>query len=114
MTAPAVHYAHGRDGLAGASFGLRFGGPAIGGTIGLMLAHCPDRRAGSLDFCGFDYMAIGLIAGAAVAAIVDASLGFERVEAGTKPERATPRLPTIEPAVSVGTSGVAVGIGAAF
>jgi len=44
LTGPGVHFAHGRDGLAAASFGLRFGGPALGGTIGLMLANCPERR----------------------------------------------------------------------
>ena len=133
LTGPAVHFAHGRNGLAAASFGLRFGGPALGATIGRMLANCPDRPpptakppptesdspsfaidVGSLDFCGLDDLAVGLLAGAAVAIIVDASLGFERIEAGTTSEPARPRLPTIEPTVSVGASGVAVGIGAAF
>jgi hypothetical protein len=133
LTGPGVHFAHGRNGLAGASFGLRFGGPALGATIGGMLANCPDRRpapakppptegdspyfafdVGSLDFCGLDYIAIGALAGAAVAAIVDASLAFERVDGGTKSEPASPRLPTIEPTVSVGVGGVAFGLGAAF
>jgi len=59
-------------------------------------------------------MAIGVLAGAAVAAIVDASLAFERVEVGTKSEPAPPRLPTIEPTVSVGVGGIAFGLGAAF
>jgi len=133
LTGPAVHFAHGRNGLAAGSFGLRVGGPALGATVGRMLANCPDRAPPAArppptesdsprftfdfnlpDLCGFDYMAVGLLAGAAVAIIVDASLGFERVEPGTKSEPATPRLPTIEPTLSVGTSGVAVGIGAAF
>jgi hypothetical protein len=114
LTGPGVHFAHGRDGLAAASFGLRFGGPALGATIGRMLANCPERQSEWLDFCGVDYMAIGMLAGAAVAAIVDASLAFERVDAGTKSEPAKPRPPTIEPTVSVGVGGVAVGIGAAF
>jgi hypothetical protein len=133
VTGPGVHFAHGRNRLAAASFGLRLLGPALGGSIGGMLANCPDRRSAPatpsttegdsspftlpphwLDFCGLDYIAVGALAGAAVAAIVDASLGFERVEVGTKSEPATPRLPTIEPTVSVGVGGVAVGIGAAF
>jgi hypothetical protein len=59
-------------------------------------------------------MEIGMLAGAAVAAIVDASLAFERVEVGTRSEPAPPRLPTIEPTVSVGVGGVAFGLGATF
>jgi hypothetical protein len=133
LTGPGVHFAHGRNALAGASFGLRFGGPALGATIGRMLANCPERPpaaakppmndgdspyftfgVGSLDFCGLDYMAIGMLAGAAVAAIVDASFAFERVEVGTKSEPAPSRPPTIEPTVSVGAGGVAFGLGAAF
>jgi hypothetical protein len=133
VTGPGVHFAHGRNRLAAASFGLRLLGPALGGSIGGMLANCPDRRSAPatpptndgdsltftlppnwLDFCGLDYIAVGALAGAAVAAIVDASLGFERVDVGRKSEPAAPRLPTIEPAVSVGVGGVAVGIGAAF
>jgi hypothetical protein len=133
LTGPSVHIAHGRNGLAAASFGLRLGGPALGAVIGAGLAHCPNRSPpapspprtesdsptfipdlGSLDFCGLDYMAVGMLVGAAAAIIVDTSLGFERVEAGTKPKSAPLQLPTIEPTVSVGTSGVAVGLGAAF
>jgi hypothetical protein len=49
-----------------------------------------------------------------VAAIVDASLAFDRVDGGPKSEPAPPRLPTIEPTVSVGVGGVAFGLGAAF
>ena len=110
-----MHYAHGRNGLAAASFGLRVLGPAVGGGIGFALANCPDHRPrGSLDFCGLDYTAIGMLAGAAVAAAVDAALGFERVAVGPKAEPATSRLPTIEPMVSVGVRGVAFGLGAAF
>jgi hypothetical protein len=133
LTGPGVHFAHGRKGLAAASFGLRLGGPGLGMTIGGMLANCPDRRSTPakspttdgdsptvtlppnwLDFCGLDYIAIGVLAGAAVAAVVDASLAFERVEVGTKSEATQPRLPTIEPTVSVGAGGVAIGLGAAF
>lgn len=133
LTGPGVHIAHRRYGLAAASLGLRVGGPALGAVVGRMLAKCPDRPPpaakpsmtesdspaftfdlGSLDFCGLDYMAVGMLAGAAVAIIVDASLGFERVEAGTTSKPAPARRPTIEPTVSFGTTGVAVGIGAIF
>ena len=65
LTGPGVHFVHGRDGLAAASFGLRFGGPALGATIGRMLANCPERQSDWLDFCGVDYIAIGALAGLA-------------------------------------------------
>ena len=115
-TGPGVHFAHGRDGLAAVSFGLRFLGPALGGSIGSMLANCPDRGSSDrwLDFCGVNYIVIGVLAGAAVAAVADASLGFERVEARPGPRPATSHLRTIEPTMSVGRGGAAVGIGAAF
>jgi hypothetical protein len=112
---PAIHLAHGHTGRFGASLGMRFGLPGLGGTIGFLLANCPDRsRAGDWDFCGLGNVAIGTLVGMGIAAGIDAAIAFTRVDPNTSPEPRGRPTPVIEPQLSFSHGGFNLGVGARF
>ena len=68
---PLVHGAHGRWGKAGVSLALRLGLSLIGGAIG---ADSCSQYVYDHEGCAIGYGAVGLIAGATTAVIVDAAV----------------------------------------
>jgi hypothetical protein len=70
--APAVvHIAHGRVGMAPASFGVRLFMPVAGLWLGSTAAGCQSHGGDDVAFCGG---APGLLLGVAVASALDAGL----------------------------------------
>lgn len=124
ISGPLVHLAHGRPGLAGASLGIRLAGVTLGALIGAGNDGCVERplrqemvqtESGYVtvytggNHCPVRVSATGALVGAALAAVVDAAIGFTRLP----PEAPAPAR-TIEPAISIGSSSVGVGLGGAF
>ena len=110
---PAIHLAHGHTGRFGASLGLRFGLPGVGGAIGYLLADCPPKTGG-WDFCGLGNVAIGTLVGMGIAAGIDAAIAFTRVDPNASPEPRARPTPVIEPQLSFGPGGFNLGVGARF
>jgi hypothetical protein len=112
-----IHLAHDRAGLAGTSFGLRTGLPALGAAAGLLIANCPERQETTFlvpDLCGLGEAAIGMAVGAVIATAIDAAIAFERVAPGTAPPAGDRRPLVIEPQLSFGRGGFNLGLGARF
>ena len=126
LSGPLVHLAHGRPGLAGASLGIRLAGVTLGALIGAGNDGCVERplRTETVEtesgyttvvtggnHCPLRVSATGALVGAAIAAAVDAALGFERLP----PEAPAPRAArTIEPSISIASGSVGLGLGGAF
>jgi hypothetical protein len=113
----AIHLAHKRPAMAGTSFGLRTGIPALGIVVGLLIASCPERQGPPVlvpDLCGVGEAGIGMAVGAVIATAIDAALAFER-PALAPPSEPTARRPLlIEPRLAVTRGGFSLGLGAAF
>ena len=128
LSGPLVHLAHGRPGLAGASLGIRLAGVTLGALIGAGNDGCVERPAHTEtvetesgyttvlvggNHCPLRVSATGALVGAAIAAAVDAALGFERLPPEAPASRATAAR-TIEPSIAIGSGSVGVGLGGAF
>ena len=75
LGAPIVHGAHGNWGKAGVSVALRLGLSLIGGAIGAGIgADSCSQYVYDHEGCAIGYGALGLIAGATTAVIVDATV----------------------------------------
>ena len=132
VSGPAIHLAHGRRGLAGVSIGIRLTAITIGAAMGASTAKCEyfpggtettpldggtvTRTWGDSYVCGHGHPEMGAMIGAAVAAVVDAAIGFTRLspEAPAAPEATRRPARAITPRVSFGQTGVSLGLGAAF
>jgi hypothetical protein len=104
---PVVHIAHENYGRAAGSFGLRVGGPIVGGVLGC----AADDSSG--DFGCLGGLALGLLLGTLTAVVVDsAALAYEKV-----PETAAAQTPRISVTTNVALmrkSGAIVGLSGNF
>lgn len=110
---PIVHLAHRRGGAAAASLGIRLGLATSGFFVGAAMKSCgPSSEEDTGYACGLNAAAIGVLAGAGVAMIIDtAFLAREDVRL-ERPQR-TAAL-SVSPAVSVTKSSGTVGLAGAF
>lgn len=69
LAAPIIHFAHGRPGIAAASFGLRLGMPLLGAAAGALADGCGERG----EWCVAGPV-IGMALGMLGAVVLDASL----------------------------------------
>ena len=128
LSGPLVHLAHGRPGLAGVSLGIRLAGVTLGALIGAGNDGCVERPSHTEtvetesgyttvlvggNHCPVRVSATGALVGAAIAAAVDAAMGFERLPPEAPAARATTAR-TIEPPIAIGSGSVGVGLGGAF
>lgn len=112
---PVVHFANGETGKGFLSFGLRFGlpmlGAMVGGRLGPKNAVLCDSPSG-VGCSGSDSgdspvgVAVGLGAGALVAALLDASVLAHK--------RVVTLAPQFAPMVSYNQTGLSVGLGGSF
>ena len=108
---PIVHLAHGRGGAAAGSLGLRVGIPVAGFFVGAAMQHC-NHTSEADDLCGFEGAAIGMLAGAGIAMLLDSALLAHEDARREQPQRVA-RL-FVSPAVSMSKSSGTVGLVGTF
>lgn len=121
LVPPIIHLAHGRPGIAAASFGLRLGVPLGGALFGVGASSgCGD------GYCRLAGAALGFVVGVVAASAIDAgALSNEKVDDGTTsedsaaaPARVRPPAPRAIALTPLGgprrEGGFDVGLGGAF
>lgn len=98
---PAVHLVHGHGGRAVGSLALRLAAPIAGAMIAS--AACPGDENDEVFGC-LDNIAIGLVAGAGAAMVIDIVLATEEVESP----------PPVAPVLMVTDAGAQVGLAGRF
>ena len=107
---PVVHIAHENYGRAAGSFGLRVGGPIVGGALG-----CAADGSSSGYGC-LGGLALGMFLGTLTAVVVDsAALAYEKVPATAASARKRKPQSSVTPGVALTRKGGAlVGLSGTF
>lgn len=74
LAAPIIHLGHHRVGAAVASLAMRVVLPIVAGEVGLGAQRCPTPGTEDYGNCGLQGAAEGVVVGALVASVVDATL----------------------------------------